>query len=231
MRSLKSIPFWAACFALLSVLLPGGALAQPQAKPLPRILIIGDVIYQEPAATISKELKGRVEVVRPVLNSHEVLNSTTALANLDFLLGTGKWDLIHFNVGLGDLIYRAPGMKSFRVMPIASGGVRTTDPKLYESNLRELVKRLKATGAKLVWASTTPIRTSTTNVFSLGSEIEYNSIAAKIMTEHGIPLNDMYAHAKSLMDMNKPGAHGVDPFFFDAKPIHEPILKLIQGQL
>ncbi|OYV05541.1 MAG: hypothetical protein CFE26_11065 [Verrucomicrobiales bacterium VVV1] len=207
-------------------------VAQAQtAGPLPRVLILGDVIYQEPVASLAKEFKGRAEVVRGDLKSGEGLSTTTALAGLDTLLGTGKWDLIHFNFGLGDLIHRAPGMKSFRVMPIDSGGVRTTDPKLYESNLRELVKRLKATGAKLVWASTTPIRASATNVFRLGSEIEYNEIAAKVMTEAQIPINDMYSHARSLMNMDKPGSHGVDPFYFDGKPIHEPIAKIIQSHL
>lgn len=227
MSLLKCIPSVAAWFAMLVMLSP----AQEPAKPLPRVLIIGDVNYHEPASVMSKQLKGSVEIVRPVIKTIEVLNSTTALANLELLLGTGKWDLIHFNVGLGDLIYRAPGMKSFRVMPIESGGIRTTDPKAYESNLRELAKRLKATGAKIVWASTTPIRASTTNVFLPGSEIEYNAIAAKVMTENGIPINDMHTHAKSLMDMNKPGAHGIDPFYFDGKPIHEPILKLIQDEV
>ena len=201
------------------------------AAPLPRVLILGDAIYQEPSASLAKEFKGRVEIVRGDLKSGEGLSTTSALDGLETLLGSGKWDLIHFNFGLGDLIHRAPGMKSFRVMPIDSGGVRTTDPKRYEANLRELVKRLKSTSAKLVWASTTPIRASATNVFRLESEIEYNAIAAKVMTENQVPINDMYSHAKGLMNMDKPGSHGVDPFYFDGKPIHEPIAKIIQGQL
>ena len=47
-------------------------------------------------------------------------------------------------------------------------------PEQYEKNLRELVKRLKATGAKLVWASTTPIRHSSTQRFrdGLGDRIQ-----------------------------------------------------------
>lgn len=220
-------PLLACAVSLVATLM---APAQ-SAAPLPRVLILGDSIYQEPVAALAKDLKGRVEVVRGDLKSGEGLSTTTALAGLETLLGSGKWDLIHFNFGLGDLIHRAPGMKSFRVMPIDSGGVRTTDPKRYEANLRELVKRLKSTGAKLVWASTTPIRASASNVFELGSEIEYNAIAARVMAENQVPINDMYAHARSVMNMAKPGSHGVDPFYFDGKPIHEPIAKIIQTQL
>ncbi len=205
--------------------------AQQPAMPLPRVLIIGDSIYQAPASYITKELKGKVEIVYPTLKTGDVMSTATVLANLDTILGTGKWDLIHFNCGLGDLIYRAPGMKSLRVMPIHTGGIRNSDPKVYERNLRELVKRLKATNAKLVWASTTPIRASLNNVFELGSEIEYNAIAAKVMNENRIPVNDMYSHVKGLINMAKPAGHGADPFDFDKKTIHEPIVKGIQLQL
>jgi acyl-CoA thioesterase-1 len=201
------------------------------AQTVPRVLVIGDAVYREPVAILAKELKGRVEVVRPELPKGAVLHSGSVLEHLDTLLGDGKWDLIHFNVGLGDLIHRAPGLKTMRVMPIGSGGVRNTGPALYESNLQELVRRLKATDAKLVWASTTPIRASATDVFALGSEIEYNAIAAKVMTEAVIPTNDMYSHVKGMIDMSRPAAHGFDPFDFDRKPVHEPIVKAILSSL
>lgn len=194
---------------------------------LPRVLMLGDRIYQEPAAEVAKELKDRVEVVYHRLEPGEVRNSTTALANLDEWLGEERWDLIHFNVGLGDLVYRAPGMNSFRVFPRGAGGVRATSPEVYRRNLDELVKRLQATGAKLVWASTTPIRHSATDVFEKGSEIEYNKIAARVMAAHAVPVNDMYSFVLELIDMEKPASHGVDPFFFDRKPVHPPIVEAI----
>ena len=116
-------------------------------------------------------------------------------------------------------------------MPRHAGGIRTTDPRQYEKNLHALVTRLKTTGAKLVWASTTPIRHSSTNVFAKGTEIEYNAIAAKVMAGHGIPANDMYAFVRSLIDMNKPAGHGADPFFFDRKAIHPPLRKILYKYL
>ena len=161
-----------------------------QDKELPRVLVIGDAVYSQHARGVSADLKGRAEVVMATVPAGGVLNSTTALEHLEQLLGhidrNGKtlpegqrptWDLIHINVGLGDLIHVAPNMKSFRAMPIDAGGVLATSREQYKANLDELVTKLKATGAKIVWASTTPIRDSRNKVFKLGTEIEYNAIA------------------------------------------------------
>ena len=200
-------------------------------KDLPRVLILGDQIYQQPASELKKELKGKVEIHCPRLEPGEIWNSTTALELLDRQLGDGQWDIIHFNCGLGDLIHRVPGVKAFRVMPKHAGGIRTTAPEQYERNLHALVTRLKATGAKLVWASTTPIRHSSTNVFTKGTEIEYNTIARKVMGKHAIPINDMHTFVKDIIDMNKPAGHGADPFFFDRKPIHSPLLRIVANHL
>ena len=161
----------------------------------------------------------------------EVRSSTRILQDFERIVGDKSWDLIYFNCGLGDLIYRAPNMKSFRVMPPEAGGVRTTAPKQYEANLIELIERLQSTRAKLVWSSTTPIRHSASRVFQMGSEVEYNEIAARVMKQHQIPTLDMYAHVKELIDMDRPASHGADPFFFDRKPLHPYIVERIQLDL
>jgi hypothetical protein len=200
---------------------------------LPRVLIIGDSVYRQPAAEAAKALKGKAEVVFAKMDPGEVCNTATGLEKLDDWLGEGKWDLIHFNFGLGDLVYRAPGMKAFRVFPKYAGGVRATDPEQYAKNLRELVRRFgtESEGAKLVWASTTPIRHSSTDVFDVGSEIEYNTIAAEVMAAAKVPSNDMWRFVESLIDMEKPAGHGADPFHFDKKPIHAPIVATICREL
>ena len=72
--------------------------------------------------------------------------------------------------------------------------------------------------------STTPIGHSATNVFTKGTEIDYNTLAAKVMAKHGIPTNDMYTFVKALIDMNKPA----DPFFFDRKPIHPTLREILR---
>ena len=197
----------------------------------PRVLILGDSIYQQPAAEMRKLLQDQVQVVYPPMPPGEIRNTSTALELLDSWLGEEPWDLIQFNFGLGDLVYRAPGMQAFRVLPRYAGGVRATEPLTYEQNLREVVRRLKATGARVIWASTTPIRHSATDLFELGSEIEYNAIAARVMAQEQIPINDMYHHVRSVIDMDKPAAHGADPFFFDRHPLEAFIVPHFQRML
>lgn len=201
------------------------------ADRLPRVLILGDVIYQQPARDAAKELKDRVDVEFTAIPPGKIRNTEMAIQSLDTLLGTGPWDLIHFNFGLGDLVYRAPNMRSFRVMSMHAGGVRAVSPQLYEKNLNEIVLKLKETGARLVWASTTPIRHSSSFVFQMDSEVQYNVIAARVMAKHEIPTNDMYTYVRDLIDMKRPASHGADPFYFDRKPLHPPIVQTIVDQL
>ena len=74
----------------------------------------------------------------------------TGLQLLEEWLGKTKWDLIHFNWGLHD-------MKSVK----AETGENSNDPNdprqadaaTYTANLEILVKQLKATGAKLIFAT------------------------------------------------------------------------------
>lgn len=213
------------------VILPLSSASVRAGEPLPRALILAGTVYREPARNVAKELKGRVEVVFPEIQAGEVRSTSWALANLDEVLGEGKWDLIYFNFGLGDLVYRAPGMKAFRVMAKEAGGVRATTPQQYEKNLQKIVKRLKATGAKLVWANTTPLRSTPNDIFDLGSEIDYNAIAARVMTEQRVPINNTHDYVRKLIDMKRPAPHGWDPFFFDRKPLHPPIVQWIVREL
>ncbi|MEC8558032.1 MAG: SGNH/GDSL hydrolase family protein [Planctomycetota bacterium] len=197
-------------------------------EPLPRVLILGDSVYHQPTAELKKQFKGQAEITHPALpDSSPVFNSSTVLDNLKQLLGENPWDLIIFNVGLGDLVHRDGKIKTLRVLPFHAGGIPATDAKTYERNLRELVARLRATESRLAWASSTPIRSSPKRVFKVGSEIEYNDIAAKIMRESKIEIVDMHTHVKGVIDMDKPAAHGADPFHFDRKPIHGPLAEII----
>jgi acyl-CoA thioesterase-1 len=67
-------------------------------------------------------------------------------------------------------------------------------PDQYEKNLRELVKRLQATGAKLIWATTTPVPDSTTlRPLRLETDVvKYNEIAARVMADNKIPTDDLF---------------------------------------
>jgi len=59
-------------------------------------------------------------------------------------------------------------------------GTHQVPPDQYEKNLRLLVEKLKATGAKLIWASTTPLPEGIERLQTKDA-IAYNAIAKKIM--------------------------------------------------
>jgi acyl-CoA thioesterase-1 len=145
---------------------------------LPRVLLIGDSISVYYTVAVRKLLKGRANVHHIPVNGG---NTEFALKHLDEWLGTGKWDFINFNWGLHDLIIRPDGQHA---VPLAQ----------YDKNLRELVRRLKLTGAQLVWATTTPVPEH----IKVGpnrnnSDVSaYNAAALAIMHENHILVNDLY---------------------------------------
>lgn len=147
---------------------------------LPRVLLIGDSISIGYTLAVRDLLKGRANVHRIPINGGP---TTNGLARLKRWLGDGKWDVIHFNWGLHDL----------KAMP---DGSRQVSPEAYEKNLRELVTQLKATGAKLIWASTTPVPEGKLNPPRSNADVQaYNRLAAAIMIEHQVAMDDLYEFA------------------------------------
>lgn len=145
---------------------------------LPRVLLIGDSISMGYTLPTRRLLEGKANVHRIPTNGGPTKNG---VANIDKWLGTGKWDVIHFNHGIHDL----------KFMP---DGKRQVEPAEYEANLRLIVAKLKATGARLIWASTTPIPDGELNPpRRFGQVAEYNAIAARVMKENGIAIDDLNA--------------------------------------
>src|SRR5438477_1701315 len=133
---------------LSSLLLPGVLLAQfdkpgtneVQDQPgLPRVLLIGDSISGGYGPVVRERLKDKVNV--HAVHREKVNGDTNnGMDEIDAWLSRGHWDIIHFNWGLWDLKVQEDG-RNF--VPIEQ----------YGKNLRELVKRLKQTGALLIFAT------------------------------------------------------------------------------
>lgn len=134
---------------------------------LPRVLLIGDSVSRGYTMSVQKFLAGIANVHRAPENCGPTAN---ALKKLSVWLGDGKWDVIHFNFGIHD---------------------RATPPADYEQRLETLVTQLKATGAKLVWASTTPIPLDTAKNQTPESIDERNVIAARVMQKNGVVIDDL----------------------------------------
>lgn len=145
---------------------------------LPRVLLIGDSISIGYTLPTRKLLAGKANLHRVGTNGGPTIRG---LQLIDSWLGDGKWDVIHFNWGLHDL--RRDTDK--HQVPIDQ----------YEKNMQTLVKRLKKTGARLIWCSTTPVPEGAGRR-TPGDEVEYNAAALRVMKQHGVTVNDLYAFAK-----------------------------------
>lgn len=164
---------------------------------LPNVLLIGDSISIGYTRLVRAKLAGKANVFRPMRaqGPDNCGDTSIGLERIDLWLGERKWDVIHFNWGLWDLCYRNPASKNQGNRDKA-GGKLSTPLDAYERNLEKLVARLKTTGARLVWASTTLVPEGEAGRF-VGDDEKYNAVAARVMQRHGIPTNDLFALTRS----------------------------------
>ena len=135
---------------------------------LPRVLIIGDSISRGYTLPVRKQLAGKVNVHRAPENCGPTFRG---LERLDLWLGQGQWDLIVFNFGIHD---------------------RHTESDVYWNNLEEIIARLKATDAKLLWVTTTPVPKGAMEYVE-GSIDRLNPIGVEVARSKGIPVADLHA--------------------------------------
>jgi len=157
-----------------------------------QVLIIGDSI----SIGYFKPTKALLEPTAQVYhNAGNAQHTAHGLAQLDAWLGETKWDVIHFNHGLHDLKYvdengkRVPPAQGHQQIPLGD----------YTRNLDELAKRLKKSGAHLIFATTTPVPQGAHGRVP-GDAKRYNDAALAIMRKHRIPVNDLYAFALPRLD-------------------------------
>ncbi|NBV78810.1 MAG: SGNH/GDSL hydrolase family protein [Verrucomicrobia bacterium] len=136
---------------------------------LPRVLLIGDSVSRGYTLPTRKALVGVANVHRAPANCGP---TASGLKNLDVWLGDGKWDLIHFNFGIHD---------------------RGTPLKDYSARLEQIAERLQKTGAKVIWATTTPIPDVPAQKQTAASIVERNAAALAIMQRRQIPVDDLFA--------------------------------------
>ncbi len=170
---------------------------------LPNVLLIGDSISIGYTLAVRELLAGRANVFRPAAADGTVPENCegtiAGVARIDAWLGGRKWDVIHFNWGLHDL-------KHVQVSGTGLNSANPSDPvqatvEEYSKNLRALVAKLRVTGARLVFATTTPVGPAAKNPFrALDAPRAYNAAALPIMKEHGVRMNDLFAFCAPRLD-------------------------------
>jgi lysophospholipase L1-like esterase len=165
------------------------AMRYVEEKPdLPRVLLIGDSISIGYTSRTQDALAGKANVLRIPENAG---STRDGLEKIDrWLARRPHWDVIHFNFGLHDLKRQKPGSPNPDQLDVT--GTINIPLAEYEANLEALVQRLKQTGARLIWASTTPIPEGSFGRVR-GDEVAYNEAARRVMEKNGVRINDLYA--------------------------------------
>lgn len=164
-------------------------------RKVPRVLLIGDSICSGYEKEVRALLAGKAEVFKNAGNAEYTGNG---LKQIDAWLGGESWDVIHFNWGLWD-------MYGWRYHAV------DRSPAQYEKRLETLVSRLEKTGARLIWATTTPacpapektMRERFQKDVQIPPELEreYAEAALRVMRKHGVRINDL--HALMLPDLKQ----------------------------
>lgn len=134
---------------------------------LPRVLLVGDSICNGYNGFVQEELAGAAYT--SFYATSKCVTDRSYLKELTYILEEYDYAVIHFNNGLHSL---------------------DTDRATWEAALRQLIKTLreKGKGAKLVWASSTPLLDPALTAKAR----ELNAIAARVMQENGIPTDDLF---------------------------------------
>src|SRR6266446_6335352 len=159
---------------------------------LPRVLLIGDSITRDYYPEVEKRLAGKAFVAR--LATSRFAADPVLLKEIALVLDETKFDVIHFNNGMhGWQHSEAEYRKSF---PLFLAAIKSHAPQ-----------------AKLIWATTTPLRDG--KAVTYDTQAEYsdervaarNAIAAEIVTAQKIPIDDLNAAVRGHPEYHSDNVH------------------------
>jgi isoamyl acetate esterase len=147
-----------------------------------KVALIGDSIRMNAEPFVRDRLPQRFRLTSPPVNcesSHKVAEQ------IGEWVPRGEFDLVHINCGLHDIRYD-PG----RDRPVSS-------PQEYEANLRKIFAHLAASGAAVVWATSTPIDEAMHNGNKPSRRfrsdlLAYNRLSASLARSFGFRIHDLH---------------------------------------
>jgi hypothetical protein len=159
---------------------------------LPRALLIGDSIARDYYPEVEKRLAGKAFVGR--LATSRFVADPVLLKEIESVLEGAKFDVIQFNNGMHGWQH-------------SEAEYRMAFPKLIKTI------RAHAPKAKLLWATTTPLRDGKDITYDTKAEYSderiaaRNAIAAEIVTGHKIPIVDLNAAVQGHPEFHSDNVH------------------------
>ena len=158
----------------------------------PRVLLIGDSIARGYYPQVEKRLAGKAFVAR--LTTSAFLTDPMLDQQLAMVLGSMKFDVIHFNNGLHGWQHSEADYR-----------------KAFPDFVATIQKH--APDAKLIWAATTPFKSSTNAASAdLNREnnervVSRNNIALSHVKSKHIPVNDLFSLMKDRIELYSDTLH------------------------
>lgn len=182
---------------------------------LPRVLLVGDSITRGYFGEVEKHLTGKAYCAR--LTTSKCVSDPSFVDEVQLLLKHYRFSVIHFNNGLHGFGYSEEQYRD--------GLARTVDA------IRE-----KAGDARLIWATTTPVR-ERSDLKKFGERTERvrvrNKLATEIMKVRDIPSNDLFGLMEEHSDWySSDGTHfNAKGKAAQAKQVAESVAKLLPSNV
>jgi hypothetical protein len=159
---------------------------------LPRVLLIGDSIARDYYPEVQKRLTGKAFVAR--LATSRFAADPVLLKEVELVLEGTKFDVIHFNNGMH--------------------GWQHNETE-YRKAFPELIKTLRAhaPNARLIWATTTPLRDGKGVTYDTKAEYSNdriaarNAVASEIVAAQKIPTVDLHATVQGHPEFHSDNVH------------------------
>ena len=183
-------------FLLVSIALGFLCVAATRDK-VTNVLIVGDSISIGYFPLVQKALAPGITVEH---NDGNGGSTERGVATIEKWLGNKQWDMILFNFGLHDMVYK----DSLNKYDVVTGKL-AVPLDVYRKNLEFIVAKLRETTAKLIFINTTVVPEN-----SIGRKVEdpakYNAVALEVMKKNGVEVLDLYTPSLTIHPENsKPG--------------------------
>jgi lysophospholipase L1-like esterase len=156
---------------------------------LPRVLLIGDSITRDYYPGVEKHLAGKAYVAR--LATSRFASDPVLLQEIALVLDNTKFDIIHFNNGMHGWQH-------------SEEEYRAAFPKILETI------RSHAPNAKLIWATTTPLKVSHPNNSNEASDERIaarNAIGLELIKKQNILVDDLNALMRGHPEYHSDNVH------------------------